>query len=87
VSAPVAADLLESMSKGTVVKVITPGHSFQLVAEGGAFRDFVLHKGTPAYGLAGRRARYGGARLFWSADMLVRWVASGLCTIEVGGGS
>jgi hypothetical protein len=82
-SAPVTADFLESLPKGTVIRVSARGHSFQLEAEAGAFRNFILQQGTPAYGFAGRRARYGGARLFWSADMLARWVADGLCTIEV----
>lgn len=81
---PVTEAYLEALPKGTVIKVIHPaGHSFQLEAEGGAFRDFVLHKGTAPYGLGGRMARFGGKRLFWSADRLARWVAIGRCRIEL----
>jgi hypothetical protein len=75
---------LEALPKGTVIKVTDPaGHSFELVAEGGAFRDFVHHKGTVPYRLAGRRARFGGTRLFWSISSLARWVAGDLCRIEL----
>lgn len=70
--------------KGTLLEVIPrEGRAFQLVAEGGAFRDFVLHKGSPALALQGRRARFGGARLFWSGDMLARWIAQGRCSVVV----
>lgn len=74
---------LESRPRGTVIQVITPtGQRFQLRAEGGAFRDYILHSGTPVYGLAGRVARYGAARIFCSTDLLAEWVAEGLCRIE-----
>lgn len=75
---------LQGRPRGTVIQVTTPtGQRFQLVAEGGAFRDFILHSGTAPRGLDGRRAKYGGRGLFWSADTLARWVADGLCTIEL----
>lgn len=80
----VTADWLESRPRGTVITVTdTSGHRFELVAEGRTFRDFILHGGTPSYRLQGRRARFGGARMFWAADVLTRWAADGLCTIEV----
>lgn len=76
-------DTLESLPRGKVITVTDPtGHRFELKAEGGAFRDFVLHRGTAPFRLQGRRARFGGARLFWSADQLSRWVAGGLCRID-----
>lgn len=81
-------DWLESRPRGAVLQVSTPqGQRFQLVAEGGAFRDFVLRAGTPPRGLGGRRARFGGARVFWSADLLAAWVAEGQCTVELVGAS
>ena len=80
----VNAEWLESRPKGTVIVVIAPtGHHFELVAEGRAHRDYILHSGTPAYRLGGRRARYGTARLFWPVDDLAAWVANGLCSIEL----
>ena len=80
----VTREFLESRPRGTVITVTdTSGHRFELVAEGRAFRDFILHRGTPSYRLQGRRARFGGRDLFWAADVLAGWVADGLCTIEV----
>jgi hypothetical protein len=80
----VTKDWLESRPRGTVITVSdTSGHRFELVAEGRTFRDFILHTGTPSFRLQGRRARFGGTRLFWAADVLARWTADGLCTIEV----
>lgn len=77
-------DWFAARPKGTVLKVIPrEGRAFQLVAEGGAFQDFVLYEGSPAFGLEGRRARYGGARLFWSGDALSRWIAEGRCSVVV----
>lgn len=77
-------DWLESRPKGTVIVVIAPtGRRFELVAEGRAHRDYILHSGTPAYRLGGRRARYGTARLFWPVDDLAARVTDGLCAIEL----
>lgn len=84
----VTKDWLASRPRGTVIRVTTPaGNRFELVAEGGTFRDFVLHSGTPAYGLGGRRSRLGGLRVFWAPDRLAAWVAERLCTVELAGGS
>ncbi|WP_136053584.1 hypothetical protein [Microbacterium sp. K5D] len=75
---------LENLPRGTVITVTDPaGHHFALIAEGRAFRDFTLHKGTASYRLGGRRARYGGRELYWSAEDLGGWVTEGLCTIEL----
>lgn len=83
-TARVDRQFLESRPKGTVIQVTDlTGGRFWLEAEGGAFRDFTHHHGTATYALAGRRARYGGVRLFWSAERLAGWVAEGLCTIEL----
>jgi len=81
----VTEDVLLSMPKGTVIQVITPAGSFELAAESGAFRDWVLSSGTAPAGYSGRRARYGGMRLFWPSSMLAQWVAQGRCRIEIGG--
>ncbi|KAF2412523.1 hypothetical protein B1729_14520 [Microbacterium sp. B35-04] len=80
----VAKDYPTSPPKGRVIKVTDPdGNSFELIAEGRAFRDFILHRGSPSYGLQGQRSRYGGLRVLCSADRLARAVAEGLCTIEL----
>jgi hypothetical protein len=80
----VTKEWLENRLRGTVIKVTDPrGHSFWLVAEGRTFRDFILRKGTPSYGLNGQRMRHGGARLYWSSATLARWVADGRCRIEL----
>lgn len=74
----------EARPKGSVVRVTTDrGQRFDLEAEGGAFRDFILHSGAPAQGFAGRTSRQGGARVFWSCRVLARWVATGRCSIEL----
>lgn len=74
---------LESRPKGTVIQVIDlEGHHFELVAEGGAFRDFILHKGDVPSGLEGRTSRSRRYRQFWPTERLARWVSQGLCTIE-----
>lgn len=75
---------LESLPKGTVIRVTDPsGHPFWLETEGRAFRDFVLHKGIAPRGLQGQMSRHGRPRLFWPTNDLARWVASGLCRIEL----
>lgn len=80
----VTADVLKSLTKGTVIKVIDPaGHTFELVAEARSFRDFVLHHGTPTYLLAGVHAYGGARRVYWSADRLAYWLAEGMCRIEL----
>lgn len=81
-------DWLESRPKGTVIKVTHPsGHDFQLMAEAGVFRDFILHSGTPAHPLHGLLSRHGVVRRYWSPDLLADWVADGLCAIELMGDS
>jgi len=81
-------EYLETRPKGTIIRVIdTGGHHFDLVAEHGAFRDFILHKGTAPRNLEGRVSKAGRPRTFWSTAMLARWVAEGICTIKPMGDS
>lgn len=74
----------EARPKGTVLRVTpTAGQRFEVEAEGGTCRDFILHAGSPAQGFAGRTSRHGGARVFWSSSMLARWVVQGRCSVEL----
>jgi len=82
--ADIAADYLKTLPKGTVITVThASGHSFQLIAEGLTYHDFLLHSGIAPAGMAGQLNRLGVVRHYWSVERIARWVANGMATIEL----
>ncbi|MGM7699441.1 hypothetical protein [Microbacterium sp. A84] len=77
-------DYLENLPKSTVIQITSAsGSRFWLEAEGGAWHDFIHHKGDVPRRFGGSVSQMGRRRLFWTRKVLARWVADGLCAIEL----